>query len=240
MVNIVAYIHPIRTYLPSTGIGRHMNHILLRLAERTGVELQLLFSKQWLGSDGKLDPRCPLRDLSMRTFPLPENATERIWKLFNYPPVDQHLPNETDWVYAPMETYLPVLKCPVAVTLHDIQAFEPDLPWSHTWRHQWFRYKWGRWVRRALSECRVVFTVSEFSKQRMVDLLDADPQKIVVIGNGVEQSFFDIASVNPAKLERPVEAPYTLVIGGLRQKKEGIMFYLLQRFCVSTRTAYTL
>ncbi|MBW4498164.1 MAG: glycosyltransferase family 4 protein [Scytonema hyalinum WJT4-NPBG1] len=220
-MNIVSFIHPIRTYLPCTGIGRHMNHILLGLAERREVELQLLFSQQWLGRDGKLDPRCLLRKLPMHTFPMQENAIERTWKLFGYPCMDKYLPYETNWLYAPMETYIPASKCPVAVTIHDIQAFEPDLPWSHTWQHRWFRYKWERWVRRALSECRVVFTVSEFSKQRMVDLLGADPQKIVVIGNGVEQSFFDIASVNPAELERPVEAPYTLVIGGLRQKKGG-------------------
>ncbi|WP_375471067.1 glycosyltransferase family 4 protein, partial [uncultured Nostoc sp.] len=150
-----------------------------------------------------------------------ENPTERTWKLFGYPRMDKYLPDQTDWLYAPMETYIPASKCPVAVTIHDVQAFETNLPWSLTWQHQWFRYKWGRWVRRALSDCRVVFTVSEFSKQRMVELLGGDPQKILVVGNGVEQSFFDIASINSVDLKRPVEAPYTLVIGGLRQKKGG-------------------
>jgi glycosyltransferase involved in cell wall biosynthesis len=220
-MKIISYIHPIRTYLPCTGVGRHMNHILLGLAEQSGVELELLFSKQWLGSDGKLDPHCPLRELPKRTFPTLENSTERTWKLLGYPRMDKYLPDKTDWLYAPMETYIPVYKCPVAVTIHDVQAFETNLPWSHTRQHQWFRYKWGRWVRRALSDCRVIFTVSEFSKQRMVDLLGGDPQKIVVVGNGVEQSFFDIASNHPADFQRPVEAPYALVIGGLRQKKGG-------------------
>ncbi|MBD2254507.1 glycosyltransferase family 4 protein [Nostoc parmelioides] len=220
-MRISAYIHPIRTYLPCTGVGRHMNHILLGLAQLNGVELELLFSSQWLGKDGKLDPLCPLRNLPQRTFSTPENTTERTWKLFGYPRMDKYLPEQIDWLYAPMETYIPVSKCPVAVTIHDVQAFETNLPWSRTWQHQWFRYKWGRWVRRALSECRIVFTVSEFSKQRMVELLGGDPQKIVVVGNGVEQSFFDIASTNPADLQRPVEASYTLIIGGLRQKKGG-------------------
>jgi glycosyltransferase involved in cell wall biosynthesis len=220
-MKMVSYIHPIRTYLPCTGVGRHMNHILLGLAERSGVELELLTSQQWLGSDGKLDPCCPLRELPKRTFPTLENATERTWKLLGYPRMDKHIPDDTEWLYAPMETYIPVSKCPVAVTIHDIQAFEPDLPWSHTWQHQLFRYKWGRWVRRALSECRVVFTVSEFSKQRMVDLLAADPKKIVVVGNGVEQCFFDIASADLTDWKRPVESPYVIIIGGLRQRKGG-------------------
>ncbi|MFN6481891.1 MULTISPECIES: glycosyltransferase family 1 protein [unclassified Nostoc] len=220
-MNIVTYIHPIRTYLPCTGVGRHINNILLGIKDKKEVNLELFFSQEWLGKDGKLDRRCPLRELSKRTFPGLENPTERTWKLFGYPRMDKYLPEQIDWLYAPMETYIPVLKCPVAVTIHDVQAFETNLPWSRTWQHQWFRYKWGRWVRRALSDCRVVFTVSEFSKQRMVELLGGDPHKIVVVGNGVEQSFFDITSINSADLKRPVEALYTLVIGGLRQKKGG-------------------
>jgi len=216
---ITAYIHPIRTYLPCTGVGRHVNQILLNLAAQEQIELELFFSQQWLGKDGKLDLRCPLRHLPNRTFPTLENATERTWKLFGYPKIDHYISDSTDWLYAPVETYLPVSKCPVAVTIHDIQAFEPNLPWSNTWQHRWFRYKWGRWVRRALTDCRVIFTVSEFSKQRMVDLLGANPQKLVVVGNGVEQPFFEIASTNPKTLPRPVANPYVIVIGGLRQKK---------------------
>lgn len=220
-MEIVAYIHPVRTYLPCTGVGRHINQILLGLAAKQEINLELFFSSQWLGEDGKLDPLCPLRELPRRTFPTAENSTERIWKLLGYPGVDKFFSKKTDWLYAPMETYIPVSKFPVAVTIHDVQAFETNLPWSRTWQHQLFRYKWGRWVRRALSEYRVVFTVSEFSKQRMVELLGGNPQKIVVVGNGVEQSFFDMASTNPADLKRPVQAPYTFVIGGLRQKKGG-------------------
>jgi hypothetical protein len=35
-----------------------------------------------------------------------------------------------DFIYAPVETYLPVEDTPVAITIHDIQAFEIDLPQS--------------------------------------------------------------------------------------------------------------
>lgn len=133
--------------------------------------------------------------------------------------MESYLSDDIDWVYAPVETYLPLKKAPVAITIHDIQAFETNLPWSHSWSHRWFRYKWGRWVKRALQDCRIVFTVSEFSKQRMVELLGANPQKIVVSGNGVDQSFFEIASINPATLPHPFSEPYTLIIGGLRYKK---------------------
>jgi glycosyltransferase involved in cell wall biosynthesis len=218
-MNIVSYIHPVSTYLPCTGIGRHINQMLLGLETQQEINLQLLFSKQWLTANGRLDPRSILSPLPFITFPTAENTTERTWKLWGFPQMDRYIPNGTDWLYAPMQTYLPVSKCPVAITLHDIQAFEPNLPWSQSWQHKWFAYKWARWVRKALTDCRVVFTVSEFSKQRMVDLLGANPNKIEVIGNGVDLSFFEIAKIDPPNLDRPIEAPYIIIVGGLRQKK---------------------
>ncbi len=221
-VKLTSYIHPIRTYLPCTGVGRHINQMLLRMAALPQVDLSLFFAQEWLGEDGKLDPSCPLRELPTITFPFPENPTERRWKLISRPVMDRYLPNNIDWLYAPMETYLPVKKCPVAVTIHDIQAFETHLPWANTWRHRWFRFKWGRWVRRALRDCRVVFTVSEFSKQRMVELLGGDPNKIVVVGNGVEDSFFTMATVPQEQIKRPVAEPYIIIIGGLREKKGAL------------------
>ncbi len=230
-MNIIAYIHPVSTYLPCTGIGKHINNMLLgaidarsvsakrRRCQRDDIAIKLLFSQQWLTSSHQLDPRSPLSTLPFITFPTAENTTERTWKLAGFPRMDKYIPNDTDWLYAPMQTYIPVSKCPVAVTLHDIQAFEPNLAWSHTWQHRWFAYKWGKWVRKALDDCRVVFTVSEFSKQRMVDLLGANPQKIVVIGNGVDASFFEIAKIDPISLKPTHQSPYIVVVGGLREKK---------------------
>ena len=218
-MNIVSYVHPIRTYVPCTGVGKHINNMLLDLNDRDDISLELLFSQQWLTTNRQLNPLSPLSPLPFRTFPSAENNTERAWKLWGLPRMNRYIHKDTDWLYAPMETYLPVTKCPVAITLHDIQAFEPDLPWSHTWQHRLFAYRWGLWVQKALADCRVVFTVSEFSKQRMVDLLDANPDKIVVTGNGVDLSFFEIATIAPADLNSPIEAPYIIIVGGLRQKK---------------------
>lgn len=196
-----------------------MNNTVLGLASQDSINLELLFASQWLQADGHLPSNCPLRTLAKRNFPMPENATERTWKLLSRPKMDSYIPRDTDWLFAPMETYIPVTKCSVAITIFDIQAFEPDLPWSHTWRHRLFRLKWGQWVRRALKQYPLVFTISHFSKRRMIELLGADPRKVVVVGVGVEPAYFDAAALDPARLTRPVERPYTLVIGGLRQKK---------------------
>ena len=218
-MKVTSYIHPSRTYLPCTGIGRFINNILLGLVDQKNINLELLFSQQWLQKDGKLHISSPLRNLPFRTFYSGENLTERLWKLIQFPKMDKYLSKNTDWLFAPMETYIPVSRCPVAITIHDIQAFETDLPWSNTYQHRVFRYKWRQWIYKALANYRVIFTVSEFSKSRMVELLGANANKIVVVGNGVEQPFYEISSVDPVKLERPVENPYTFIIGGLRLKK---------------------
>lgn len=218
-MRIISYIHPIRTYLPCTGAGRYINNMTLGLSQQPGVDLALLYSKEWLEEGQKLDARSPLRNLQSFTFPTPENITERRWKLMGRPIMDRYLPSNVDWVFTPMETYIPISQCPVATTIFDVQAFESELPWSDTWHHKWFGFKWARWVRKALRDSRVIFTISEFSKQRMVELLGGDPNKIVVTGVGVEQAFFNISHSASQNSINPVDTPYTLIIGGLRHKK---------------------
>jgi hypothetical protein len=98
MLNVTSYIHPIRTYLPCTGVGRHINNILLGLAYDDDINLELICSKQWIKADGKLDMRSPLREIPLKTFPFPvnflkwintypnkQNGYMRLWKLiFQY------------------------------------------------------------------------------------------------------------------------------------------------------------
>lgn len=224
-MKVTSYVHPVRTFLPCTGAGRHINNILLGLALHKDIDLELLFSDQWLDPQtATLSPQSPLHPLPYLTFPMKERVAERSWKLTGFPRMDTYVPETTDWLFSPMETYFPIRKCPVAITIFDIQAFEPHLLWSQSLKHRWFRYKWGRWVRRAIAHSRIVFTISEFSKQRMVTLLDADPNKVVNIGCGVEEAFFDIASIPVETIESPVDSPYVFMIGGLREKKGADCF----------------
>jgi glycosyltransferase involved in cell wall biosynthesis len=221
-MRITSFIHPVRTFLPCSGVGRHMNHVLLQLHGKQDVALRLLFARQWLTESGRLPVNCPLCELPFDTFPWPENLTERGWKLTGYPYMDSFVSPETDWIYCPMDTLFPTRrKIPTAITLHDIHPFEPELPWRSSRDHAWQRWKWGRWVGRAIAMCTVVFTVSEFSKRRMVELLNAPESKIVVVGNGVDNAFFAAADASGSDFRRIVPQPYLLTIGGLRAPKGG-------------------
>ena len=209
-----------------------MNGVLEALAERPDTELNLLFSEQWLDSDGRLPSACPLRTLPFRTFPGKESPRERLWKLTNHPKMDCYVSPGTDWIYCPMETRLPVSSVPVAMTLHDVQPFETDLAWSNGPAQRRNRRMWGMWLPKAFREARLVFTVSEFSKQRMVELLGASPEKVVVSGNGVDPAFFLAGSVT-ADLKRPAH-PYIFTVGGLRTQKGGGHFLAVARLLRKT------
>ena len=231
-MNIRTFIHPGRTFLPCSGVGRHINGVLGALGEIEDTGLKLLFAEEWLCNDGRLPPSCPLRDLPFQTFPGRESRRERLWKLINHPKMDRYVDGDTDWIYCPMETRVPVRKCPAAITLHDVQPFETKLPWSSGKQHQRNRRMWGLWLPKVLKECRVIFTVSEFSKQRMVELLCVPPEKVVISGNGVDPAFFFAGAVT-ADIEVPPH-PYIFTVGGLRTQKGGEYFLAVARLLRKT------
>jgi glycosyltransferase involved in cell wall biosynthesis len=156
-----------------------------------------------------------LRDVELFTHPFPETLLERCWKVTGAPPPDWFV-DQADWVYAPAELRLPFRSARTAVTIHDVQALETDLPWSNTPEHQRFRKKWLHWLPTMIEEATKVLTVSEFSKRRMVELLGAPAEKIVVVGNGVADEFYAAGSEGVAC---DLEPPRVLVVGGLRTKK---------------------
>ena len=216
-MNIRAYIHPVSTFMPCTGIGRHTNNIIKGLHEKSGVNVELLVARQWLNGTGQLNQKSPLGHLTTHCFPFPERWLEHSWKLMGFPFMDKWMKG-ADWGYCPAQTFLPTKKIPTAITIHDIEAFEKELPWSNTKAHKKFKAKWSFWIGKALKKSNLIFTVSEFTKRRMVDLLNANPKKIKVIGNGIAPRFFN----NNITSNAIFDFPYSLIIGGLRQRKGAL------------------
>ena len=72
------------------------------------------------------------------------------------------------------------IKVPSVVTLHDISFF------SHP---EWFGLREGfrrRWLaRQSIENAEAVITVSDFSKQELIDHLNVDPTSIKVVYNGI-------------------------------------------------------
>jgi glycosyltransferase involved in cell wall biosynthesis len=101
--------------------------------------------------------------------------------------------------------YSPANLAPVAsgrnvVVIHDVAGL------SHP---EWYRPAYVAYQRallpRIAKRARLIITVSEFSKQELIDVLDADPNRIAVVPNGVDERF------NPQAPKRG--GKYVLVVG---------------------------
>ncbi|WP_286765761.1 MULTISPECIES: glycosyltransferase family 4 protein [Rhodopirellula] len=218
-MHVSCYIQPIRTFVPTTGAGKHINSTILELNKLDDVTCNLLCSSQWL-VDGKLPEVCLLRDFPTCSFPFKERHAEWLWKLLQRPQLDRWAKG-ADWIYSAADALLPAKDIPVAITVYDIHPLDPLFPVDDQRSRNQQAKRWKFWVPRAIERSDVVFTISEFSKSRMVELLGAPPEKIVVVGCGVESSFFDIATVDPTELNVRAPLPYVIVVGGLGFRKAG-------------------
>jgi glycosyltransferase involved in cell wall biosynthesis len=197
-----------------TGVGKHIIHMINGLARRPGWHVHQLVTMDRLnGVEKNSVDRSNIPPIKI---PMNRRVAEFLWRSFDRPRVDFWCP-DFDWVYCPRELYMPVSKLPFAVTVHDLYHLEPQYS-DGKYRS---RFRWLRTFQRALDQARVVFTVSEFTKQRLVELLRISPDKIFVIGNGVEKEFLDIFHEDPKSISPLKGSRYLLSVGGLTRKKGG-------------------
>jgi glycosyltransferase involved in cell wall biosynthesis len=141
---------------------------------------------------------------------------ERLLRLADLPRLDWFGP-AADWYYSPMESPMPVSNARTAMTLHDVAIFEEGLPWSRSASNIRAQKTGMVWVPRALRRVDRILTVSEFSRRRMVEMFNADYDRICVVGNGVEDIFFETGAI--ARKEVIEKRDEVVVLGGLRYKK---------------------
>ena len=106
--------------------------------------------------------------------------------------VQLHLPilcliNRVDFLLSP-EYYTPILThCKRGVIAHDahIRAQKQYI------NPIWFYIYYIPFIERAIRKADLIFTVSQFSKRNMMELMHFDESKIRVVYNGVDPSFLD-------------------------------------------------
>lgn len=216
-MRVAAYTHLHRTYAP-TGVGQHLIRMIRGLGSWPGVDLTVIAPRRQLDETCRIPAENPLFGISARAIPLSHRCLEAMWQRLDFPKVDRWC-NGADWVYTPSEAYIAVGRPRLAVTVHDMHAFEPNLPWSDTPAHRAFRRRWTEMFQPIIRRADRILTVSAFTERRLVELLGVDPQRIAVIGNGVDPIYFD-----PPTGSSPVEpqsGPYVVVVGGLTRRKGG-------------------
>lgn len=217
-MKIAAYVHWRRQLGHVTGVGRHIRSMVAALAQTPGVDVTVMAAKAELSVPGDTS----LRALPIAPLPLSRALLERLWWATSLPKAERYVP-DADWVYSPADTYVPTRRARLATTIHDIEIFEDDLPWSGTNNWERRRQMWRLRLGKMFKHARLILTVSEFSKRRMVDVLGVDPDRIIIVGNGVDDSFLDAGQSEQTRLQgeewRKKYGPYLATVGGLSQRK---------------------
>lgn len=216
-MRVAAYAHLHRTHAPS-GVGQHLIQMLGGLDRWPDVELTVIAPRAQLDAARRIPAGSPLSGVPARALPFRRRWLETMWQELNAPKVDRWC-DGADWVYTPSEAYVAAGRPRVAVTVHDMHAFETGLPWSDTPAHRAFRRRWARMFDRIIARADKYLVVSHFTCRRLVELLGVDDRRIAVVGNGVDGAFF--LPPDPAMAASDREAPYVTVVGGLTRRKGG-------------------
>jgi glycosyltransferase involved in cell wall biosynthesis len=146
--------------------------------------------------------------------PLSWHFAETVWTLSGYPPADKYCQG-ADWVYCPKNDFIPLRQTKLAVTIHGAHELDPALPQSRDLKSVLNRVRRRLSYRRIVQRADLLLTVSSFLKKQIVEWFHADESKIVVVGNGVENVFFDVAKDSSNVLKMNAHPPYLLCVGGL-------------------------
>lgn len=215
-LRIAAYVHLHRAWAP-TGVGNHLIRMVQGLHDRPDVKMTVVAPRNQLDATRHIPAEHPLTGIPVRGIPLDRRWLEGMWQHLNLPKADRWCQG-AEWLYVPAEAYVAVQTPRLAVTVHDLHAFETDLPWSSTPEHQAFRRRWKGMFRPIIDHADCILTVSQFTRRRLVELLGVKPDRIAVVGNGVDAAYFDTP---PDDTEEFQGHPYVVVVGGLTRRKGG-------------------
>jgi glycosyltransferase involved in cell wall biosynthesis len=213
-MNVHAYVHLSRTYhaRTQTGVGKHIDQMVPRLARANGFNVTVLGDRADMTPDGRIPPESSLHGMPAVALP-GRRWLEIAWAFLDAPKVE-HWAGRADWVYCPAEAYVST-RAKLAVTVHCAGWFEPNQdPLDDTLNPDSARRMAPRF-RLFRRHADVVFTVSEFLRQRLKALIGIPLSRSVVVGNGVEDHFYTPGPAHAGAAQQIAGRPYLLVVGAM-------------------------
>ncbi len=180
----------------ATGVTKHAYFMAKGLMADARHQVSALVAADQIGRQGCLD------FLTADRLPLPWKVARELWTWTDHPAADRWT-GDADWVYCPKNDWIPLRKVKYAVTIHGAHELDPSFRKTGGFRS---RYVCARTRSQYLKMCEradVVFTVSEWLKNFVVEQFHADPNKIVVVGNGVDPAFYEAGRKKVLKFESP-------------------------------------
>ena len=167
-----------------SGIGTFIENVLVHMIENKNFSFTLIGNKQNLKEYVHLD-NCKIIECNIKSFTLKE--------LFHFP---IKAINECDAYFTPNFNIPMGINVPIYSTIHDIVFFESDNFCSQA---KLLIYKW--FVKRALRISTKVFTVSNFSRERIHNYFNTS-KEIEVIYNGINQELKNYKKAHKSKNQR--------------------------------------
>ena len=199
-----------------TGVGKHIVQLATGLASSEAHDLSLLVA----GDQAAQHQAGALAAMDGHRLPLPWKASEAVWNLTGRPYMDRWS-DQPDWVYCPKNDFIPIKHSRVAVTIHGAHELDPEFPQSSNLSSRINRIRRRLSYRRMLEQADLVFTVSTFLQQQMMDWFQVPEEKFCVVGNGVESEFFEAAELPFGRSGERDRGPYVLCVGGLNRLDGG-------------------
>jgi len=200
------------------GLARYAERLAAHLLAEQGerVDLRLFYNAH---SD-HLPPQSltgvPSRTLGLGQLPWRLSALLSQVTRTPYAPLQQMMRQERAAVYHATEHLLPRLSAPTVLTVHDL-IFE-RYPQHHTARNRLFLAAAMPLFVRAAS---AIIAVSRHTRRDLIEMYGADPAKIHVVYEGVDERF---QPAPPAEVQRvrqtySSDRPYLLMVGTLEPRK---------------------
>lgn len=216
-----------------TGVTKHIHRMAMGLAAHRSNTVSVLAARDQVDAQHGIPATNMLSGLPATVVPWSWKPAEALWTVFGRPFAD-HWCNDADWVYCPKNDFIPVRNARVAVTVHGAPGLDPAMRLSLTPRAFMNRWRTRTAYRRMLDQAAVVLTVSEFLKAQMMNWFGMRPERISVVGNGVEEDYFTAADLPRGLSGEPSDPPFALAVGGLNHLDGGDRIVLLARLMLKT------
>jgi glycosyltransferase involved in cell wall biosynthesis len=211
-----------RLRIPS-GVPRHIREMVSGLLRDDSVAVEFFVNRaeaeRWLSDENAAWQKAPVT-----SFNIPTSLMVRSWGLLNWPSFEL-LGGEADWLYLPADGYVSTKSAKLAVTVHDVYKLEPPAPFENKLEHHYARLRHQVIYARAAQHARKIFTVSQFSADRIMHHLKIAANRIDIVGNGVSDSFFRPRAETWELLRQKFgleEGKFFVHCGGFKAKKNAI------------------
>jgi len=206
----------IRPFLrQETGVGVYLKNLLFHLAGIDKTNEYCLFSSSWKDRFPK-EKIPPFARLDFRDFHIPVRVLNSLWQTLGRPSLDELFRKRIDLAHSPTPLVLPTGGKRI-VTVCDL--FFMDYPQK---ADREARRVFLRKTKRSLQKADGIITISEFSKQAILERFAVDGKKILVTYPGLSPEFHDESK--PGDLEETRKAyglprNFLLFVGALEPRK---------------------